>query len=221
MPEIAQKPELSRSLEDYLVAIWSLIQEKQFARVKNIAAYRGVKPGSVSPALAKLAKLELIVYERREFVLLTPMGTEIATTLIRRQQLLKEFFEKILKISAPLAQQQACAVEHCLSEESTVRLEELIHFLRSSENNGIFAAPKKQADEVSISALSPGQEGTVRLIRARGELHHQLIDMGLLPDSKIKLVDKTNEHVPAYLVALQGFEITLTHEQAQAVVVSM
>ncbi|MBN2339913.1 MAG: metal-dependent transcriptional regulator [Deltaproteobacteria bacterium] len=221
MPEITKKPEISRSLEDYLAAIWQVIQEKRFARVKDIAALRDVKPGSVSPAMAKLARLGLIVYERREFILLTPLGAEIAGDLIRRQRLLKEFFKDILKLPATESTEQACAVEHCLTEEATARLEDLILFIRSRSDKEIFEPASSTQREFTIASMSPGQEATVRLIHAQGDLHHQLIDMGLLPDSKIKLVSQTDAAPASYLIALQGFEISLSAEQAAAVVVSI
>lgn len=225
MREITQKQDLSRSLEDYLVAIWSVIQEKQVARVKDIAAYRGVKPGSVSPAMAKLSQMGFIVYERREFIQLTSKGAKIASDLVYRKQLLEKFFEDVLKLPSPLAKEHACAIEHCFTEQSTQRLAGLIQFIQSNKSSDIFSsilpsnAPSRS--ELTIASMTPGQEGVIRLISAQGDLNYQLIEMGLLPDSKIHLVAMPDGVSLEYVVSLQGFEITLNLEQANAVVVSM
>ena len=66
--------EISSSLEDYLETIYLLVQEQGFARVKDVARARDVKAASVSSALRKLAELDLVRYERREYIALTPSG---------------------------------------------------------------------------------------------------------------------------------------------------
>lgn len=220
-PEKTDTPELSRSLEEYLVAIGRLVAENQVARVKDIAAIRGVKPGSVSPAMARLSKLGYIAYERREAIKLTPEGAVLFEKLTRRQLLLKEFFENILSIPSESAQVQAEQVAHCLTEQSTARLEGLIRFIHSNGSEGIFAPSAIESLEITIAEMIPGQNGTVRHIRAQGELSHQLIDMGLLPDAGIQLISGALGITPEFVVALQGYEITLTSEQANAVIVSI
>ncbi|MBN2525560.1 MAG: metal-dependent transcriptional regulator [Deltaproteobacteria bacterium] len=224
-PESPDFPRLSSSLEAYLKAIWQVLHrsspDSHFARVKDIAAIRGVKPGSVSPAMGKLAKLGLIVYERRNSISLTDNGKAIAEKLAHREQLLNEFFEDILQIPGPQARDQAIAVQHCLSDASTLRLERLIKHIRQQSEADIFLPSPTTSVEVTISEMVPGQRGIVRHIRAHGELNHQLIDMGLLPDSNIRLISGSMESSTTFVVALQGFEITLTNDQASAVVVTL
>ncbi|MBN2715682.1 MAG: metal-dependent transcriptional regulator [Deltaproteobacteria bacterium] len=225
MPEITPEnldfPELSASLENYIATIHKLSQTHGTIRVKDIAAMRQVKPGSVSPAMQRLSRLGLIDYTRRESISLTVRGRAIAETLIRRQRLLTDFFEEILKIPSAAAQTQAEAVAHCLTAQSTARLEGLIRFVRTSSNDGIFSFASAQSLEITIAEMMPGQTATVRHIRAQGELNHQLIDMGLLPDSSIQLISGALGITPTFVVALQGYEITLSSEQANAVVVSL
>ena len=229
-PEMLDFPDLSPSLQDYLLAIRTLIRSASddslpitegVARVKDIAQLRKVKPGSVSPAMVRLSRLGLIAYERRESITLTPKGLAISERLFRRQQLLTEFFEEILKIPGPQATAQAAAVAHCLTDQSTARLEGLIRFVRSHSNDEIFTPGTIVLPEITIAEMIPGQRGTVRHIRAQGELNHQLIDMGLLPDSSIQLISGALGITSTFVVALQGYEITLSSEQANAVVVSL
>lgn len=230
MPEFTKErfslPPLSGSQENYLVAIWQLDHDHSNVRVKDIAEYRHVKPGSVSPAMAKLAELDLINYSRRDSISLTQSGRTMAEKLVRRRQLLMDFFEDFLNIPAEMAREESARVAHSLTEQSTRRLEGLMHQLRHagvdpSVDRHSQISPSSKPPEITIAEMLPGQKGVVRHIRARGELHHQLIDMGLLPDSSIQLISGTMEAASTFVVALQGFEIALTLEQADAVVVSL
>ena len=66
--------ELSQSLEDYLETILELQKSNKVARVKDIAAKKGVQRGTVTGALKTLAGKHLINYEPYSFITLTPKG---------------------------------------------------------------------------------------------------------------------------------------------------
>ena len=83
---------MSPALEDYLETIYLLVQEHGFARVKDIARARDVKAATVSVALRKLADLDLIRYERREYIALTPHGDEAGRRVFTRHRLLARVF---------------------------------------------------------------------------------------------------------------------------------
>src|SRR4051812_14273121 len=96
-------PQISSSLEDYLETIYLLVQESGFARVKEIAKARAVKAASVSIALRRLAELDLVRYERREYVALTPAGEKLGRRVFSRHRLLTRFFEDVLQMPAEAA----------------------------------------------------------------------------------------------------------------------
>jgi DtxR family Mn-dependent transcriptional regulator len=121
--------ELSQSLEDYLETIYELVRDKKFARVKEIAQLRAVRPGSVSPAMRRLADLGLIRYEQREYIDLTPAGQEQAQSVLARHELLLQFLHDVLLMPKDLAQADACALEHSLSPLATRRLAGLLEYL--------------------------------------------------------------------------------------------
>ncbi len=113
---------LSGSLEDYLETIYLLAQERQFARVRDIASARGVKAGSVSPALKRLSDMGLVNYVRREYVSLTPEGEREARRVFARHQILTRFFKEVLQMPAVAAEEQACSMEHILTNDAMDRL---------------------------------------------------------------------------------------------------
>lgn len=66
--------ELSASLEDYLEAIYNVIQEKQAVRSKDIAETLKVSRSSVTSALHALADKKLINYAPYDIITLTTGG---------------------------------------------------------------------------------------------------------------------------------------------------
>ncbi len=122
---------LTRSLEDYLETVYTLVGERQVARVRDIASARGVKPGSVTPAMQRLAGMGLVDYSRREFIGLTPLGRTIAERIYERHQLLGRLLVDVLQLPADQAMPVACAMEHCLTPPVTERLHQVLDFFES------------------------------------------------------------------------------------------
>jgi DtxR family Mn-dependent transcriptional regulator len=129
-PVEAERAQLSESLEDYLEAIYVLSRDKEYARVKDIAKARGVRTGSVISALRRLRDSGLIEYQQREYVSLTKTGEMAALRVYARHQMLSRFFQEVLRMPEALAEQDACAMEHGLSDEGLDRLVRLMEFLR-------------------------------------------------------------------------------------------
>ena len=89
---MTQTEKLSASLEDYLEAIFNIISDKGAVRAKDIAKYLGVKAGSVTVALKALSKTDHINYQPYEVITLTSKGLEQAKEIIRKHEILKDFF---------------------------------------------------------------------------------------------------------------------------------
>ena len=85
---------LTSALEDYLETIFELVRDQKLARVKDIARARGVKSGSVTPAMKRLSELGLIKYVQREYIDLTPDGEIEARRIYAKHQILSRFFEE-------------------------------------------------------------------------------------------------------------------------------
>ncbi|MBW2458655.1 MAG: metal-dependent transcriptional regulator [Deltaproteobacteria bacterium] len=131
----AAVPALSDALEDYLEAIYVLLRDQPYARVRDIAKARGVKTGSVIPALRRLSDAGLVDYRQREYVNLTESGQVAARRVFSRHQILLRFFTEVLQMPAELAEQDACSMEHGLSDEGLDRLVRFMEFLRVCPNS--------------------------------------------------------------------------------------
>jgi DtxR family Mn-dependent transcriptional regulator len=131
---------LTRALEDYLETILALAQAHGEVRVRDIAEARGVKAGSVSPALRRLAALGLVDYTRREFIGLTPEGTRAARRVTDRHRLLLRFLVEVLRVPAEEAEPVACAMEHSLTTGSMGQLVHFLEFLDTRPESRAFLA---------------------------------------------------------------------------------
>ena len=112
---------LTPALEDYLETIYLLQQKNKVARVREIAKDRDVKASSVSLALKRLSELGLIRYEQRELIDLTDEGKVAARRVYARHIVLFQFFHDILGMEDAAAKEEACGLEHALSNEGLDR----------------------------------------------------------------------------------------------------
>ncbi len=126
--------QLSSSLEDYLEAIFRLIEEKQAARVRDIAQHLGVSMSSVTGALKLLGRRELVNYAPYELVTLTNDGRTIAADIVRRHDALKEFFVTVLAVDEEMAEDTACRMEHCIPTDIVNRLLSFVDYVHACPN---------------------------------------------------------------------------------------
>ncbi|MCX7856931.1 MAG: metal-dependent transcriptional regulator [Deltaproteobacteria bacterium] len=119
----------SASLEDYVEAIATIKKEKKVARVKEIGDFLGVSKPSVNRALNKLVDLGLAVHEYYGYVDLTEKGEELAKEVMNRHQTLVNFLVKVLRLDETKAQEDACRMEHALSNETMDRLVKFVEFV--------------------------------------------------------------------------------------------
>lgn len=120
---------LTPSQEDYLETIYHITREKQAARAKDIAREMEVKASSVTGALRILSDKGLVHYAPYDVITLTPQGKRVAEEVVRRHEVLHDFFARILGIDPEDAGNAACEMEHALPQSILDRLIQFIHFL--------------------------------------------------------------------------------------------
>ena len=131
-----EKTDLSASLEDYIEAIYHIIEEKLVARSKEIAARLDVSRASVTEALRALSKKELINYAPYEAITLTEKGKEVAEDVIFRHEALKTFFIEVLAIEESVAEEGACKIEHTAPPEIIQRMINFTEFMQICPRGG-------------------------------------------------------------------------------------
>ena len=109
--------------EDYLEAILVIQREKGTVRSIDIANELGYSKPSVSIAMKKLREQKCIEMDADGCITLLPAGREIAEHIYDRHRVLTNFFIH-LGVSPETAAEDACKVEHDLSEETYRHLKE-------------------------------------------------------------------------------------------------
>ena len=132
---MSKSTKLSASLEDYIEAIYNIVEEKQKARSKDIAACLNVSGASVTEALRSLSAKGLINYAPYEAITLTDKGRNVAEDVVRRHNALKQFFTDVLGIRNDIAEQGACRVEHAAPQEIIDQMVNFINYLETCTGN--------------------------------------------------------------------------------------
>ena len=127
---MSQTEPLSSSLEDYLEAIFHLVNEHKVARVRDVADRLSVSRPSVSHALRHLAEKGLVAYTPYEMIDLTDEGRELARDVVRRHEALKGFLVEVLNVEDALAEETACKMEHVVPPSVIQRFVEYQAYLK-------------------------------------------------------------------------------------------
>lgn len=103
--------------EDYLERILMLSRSQGTVRSVDIARELDVTKPSVSHAMKMLRERGYINMDAQNLITLTPEGLEVAERMLERHMTLARFLMQ-LGVSEDVAYQDACKMEHDLSDES-------------------------------------------------------------------------------------------------------
>ncbi len=117
---------VTSSLQDYLEVILNLLQEKDTARVTDIADRLDIAKPSVIQGLSILKEKGLIRQDPYGPVELTEEGRHYAMKIRHKHKIIYGFLTQVLKVSPAAAEKDACLIEHDLSGET---FEKLLQFL--------------------------------------------------------------------------------------------
>ena len=108
---------LQESGEMYLETILVLSERQPQVRAIDIVHHTGYTKPSVSVAMKNLRQKEYIVMDESGYITLTEEGRAIAEATFERHQVITRLFVN-LGVSEEVAAEDACKVEHVLSEET-------------------------------------------------------------------------------------------------------
>lgn len=118
---------IQKSAEDYLEMIMMLKEKRGNVRSIDVATEMGVTKPSVSVAVKRLRENGYLVVDDDGMLNLTESGSEIAGRMYDRHRMLTDFFVSI-GVSPETAREDACKVEHDLSDETYKALCRHIHW---------------------------------------------------------------------------------------------
>jgi len=111
------KHKSEESMEDYLESI--LILKKKNGKVRSIDVVNdlGYTKPSVSIAMKGLREKNFITMDEVGYITLTDAGLEIAEKILERHTMLSDWLIR-LGVSEEVAKEDACRIEHDISEET-------------------------------------------------------------------------------------------------------
>ena len=109
----------------YLESILVLTKRKSEVRSIDISEYMGFSKPSVSRAIGLLRQGGYIEVSSDGYICLTPVGREKAEDIYARHNVIKEFLVS-LGVEEKTASEDACRIEHHISEESVAAIKKFI-----------------------------------------------------------------------------------------------
>ena len=108
---------LKPSGEMYLETIYVLCKDRPFVRSIDIAEHMNFSKPSVSRAVGMLKDAGYIVVDDNGYITLTDNGLAIAQKIYERHTVISKVL-MMLGVDAETAAEDACKIEHVISEES-------------------------------------------------------------------------------------------------------
>ena len=116
---------LYESGEMYLESILLLSKQGKSIRAVDLCEYMGYSKPSVSRALSILKKSGHVSVDKNGHLTLTEQGKTVAEKIYERHKILTEFLIKI-GVSKEIASDDACKIEHHISDESFNAIKKMI-----------------------------------------------------------------------------------------------
>lgn len=107
----------SVSQEDYLKAIWEIVQEEQVPISARLAEELGVTPPAVTAALKRMNRDGYLRVARDGRIQLTAKGRGVAQHLVLRHRLAEKLLTEVLGLDWTRAHEEAERLEHGISRE--------------------------------------------------------------------------------------------------------
>lgn len=240
---MAEDDQLSRSMEDYLEAIYNLKVKTQFARVNEIAREMNVRMPSVTGALRSLAAKGLVKHQPYHSVELTQSGLDRARSVAHRHSAVKEFLTNILGLSEDDAEAEACGLEHGIRTDTLNKLLKFVEFVRAHGDDQSFrlsdfhnyladgADPDGHIPSdtcnlpstiraTKLSELCPGMKGRIAFVSGQGATRKRLLEMGMTSDTQFDVV-RTAPMGDPIEIKIRGYNLSLRKSEAEHVEVEV
>jgi DtxR family Mn-dependent transcriptional regulator len=229
----------SEQLEEYLESILDIEGKDGIAKTSAIARCMKVAPASVTEALQTLADKGFVHYEPYKGAYLTEQGREMARKVKRRHRLLEVFLSDVLHINGENVHDEACKMEHTLSDETECALCKMLNAPSRCPHGSLIEACDRDVESCSscllenttpttctrdeflipVTTLQPGQKGTIAFIRGDSSVMQRLADLGLTLKTDIRLVRKVPLSGPVE-IAVRKTRLAIDHAIADHIFVT-
>jgi DtxR family Mn-dependent transcriptional regulator len=205
-------------VEEYLQAIYTLVDEGGSAIGARLAAFLGVSAPAVSEMLHRLEREGMVALDGRKEVHLTAAGQRLADHVVRRHRLAERMLVDLLGYEWWKTHEEAERIEHAMSPEMEERLVRVLGDPQTCPHGnpmpGVVPRPTKPLDQVA-------RGGTATVERIPDQFEHEpgfleyLDSQGLRPGVAVRVIDAP--HGKPLRVEVGGAERTIRADCGQKV----
>jgi DtxR family Mn-dependent transcriptional regulator len=189
-----QEPALSRSVEDYLKAIFRLSGQGGFATTSDIAALLALSAPSVSGMVKRLSEMGLIEHVPYRGVQLTSQGRRAALRMIRRHRVLELYLTRNLGYDWDNVHGEAERLEHAVSDELIERMAATLGDPRYDPHGDPIPTVGGDIEETELVSLSDAPIGAELELRQVGTQDPARLrffaEQGLVPGVRVTITDR-------------------------------
>jgi DtxR family Mn-dependent transcriptional regulator len=185
---------LTRSVEDYLKAIYQLSPEGRAASTSEIAHLLALSPPSVTGMVKRLSEQGLLEHVPYRGVQLTEEGRRAALRMVRRHRLIEAYLVEFLGYSWDTVHEEAERLEHAVSDTMVERMASALGHPQVDPHGDPIPAADGSIQELSCTPLSDIPIGeTVEIHRVHESQPDRLRyigSLGLKPGVQVTVVDR-------------------------------
>lgn len=210
---------LTRSVEDYLKAIYTLSPEGRPASTSDIAHRLELSAPSVSGMVKRLSEQGLLEHVPYKGVQLTEEGRRAALRMIRRHRVIETYLVGRLGYSWDTVHQEAERLEHAVSDTLIERMAEALGNPGADPHGEPIPTQDGLIEEISATPLSdirPGDTVQVRRVTAGDpDRLRYLASVGLKPGVVVTVLEQQPFRGPITFriddrVRVLGYELALS-----------
>ncbi|HYL62991.1 MAG TPA: metal-dependent transcriptional regulator [Candidatus Methylomirabilis sp.] len=184
----------SVSQEDYLKAIWEMLEENQTPISARLAEELGVTPPAVTAALKRMTRDALVRMDRGGNIDLTQKGRAAAEHMALRHQLAEMLLTEVIGLSWAKAHDEAERLEHAISPAVEALLLKRFGDKKSCPHGvpirGGVAKLRKQG-AVLLSDLRAKESGEIVCVYEKdGQFLEFLEGLHLRPETKVEVLKR-------------------------------
>ncbi len=126
---------ISPSKEEYLKAIYQLSEKTRLVRSIDLAVYLGVSKPSVNSAVTALQEEGFVVKPLHGEICLTDKGQKQGQFITAKFHLIKQLLIDCCHVNEQTASEDACKMEHLISDETAFALKNILSRYEESSSN--------------------------------------------------------------------------------------
>jgi DtxR family Mn-dependent transcriptional regulator len=184
---------LTRSVEDYLKAIYRLSPEGRHASTSDIAHLLELSAPSVSGMVKRLSELGLLEHIPYKGVQLTDAGRRAALRMVRRHRLIEAYLVEFLGYPWDAVHAEAERLEHAVSDTLVERMAAALGHPAVDPHGDPIPAADGSIHELATTPLADVPAGTTVEIRRVDERDPErlryLAARGLVPGVALTMLD--------------------------------